>query len=209
MTTHTALVTIGMIDQNPKNTVVNTWHIHAPSATTTDFDSFRAAITAFYDSWSGSMSAGVDKAAFRMRIYKMTDPKPRIPVYDVILNVLTLKGSNFAPSELALVMSFQGIRASGASQARRRNRVYLGPLAVSAIDSSTGRPLTGFLTNVRSGGAGLLAASTAASGWKWSINSSFLPLDGSQFVNVANGWVDNAFDIQRRRGIDATSRSTF
>jgi hypothetical protein len=26
-------------------------------------------------------------------------------------------------------------------------------------------------------------------------------------VPVANGWIDNAFDVQRRRGVDYTSRT--
>jgi hypothetical protein len=42
--------------------------------------------------------------------------------------------------------------------------------------------------------------------WTWIVVSEVAGLND---VIVTNGWVDNAFDIQRRRGVTPTSRSTF
>jgi hypothetical protein len=51
----------------------------------------------------------------------------------------------------------------------------------------------------------MLTASNAQGQWKWAVYST-VNMTG---VNVAAGWVENAFDTQRRRGRIATIRSVF
>jgi hypothetical protein len=49
------------------------------------------------------------------------------------------------------------------------------------------------------------AAAIASASWDWVVYS---PTDDA-YHEVANGWVDNAWDTQRRRGYKPTSRTTF
>jgi len=51
----------------------------------------------------------------------------------------------------------------------------------------------------------LLAPTETAGGWDWVVYS---PTNGNT-VNVDNGWVDNAFDTQRRRGLAVTARTNW
>jgi hypothetical protein len=51
----------------------------------------------------------------------------------------------------------------------------------------------------------LLDASQAATAWKWAVYSTV----NATGVEVTNGWVENAWDTQRRRGRIATVRTVF
>lgn len=126
-----------------------------------------------------------------------------MPVYESDF-AFSPTGSAPLPAEVALVMSFQAARASGQNQARRRNRVYLGPLGGSA-PSSDGRPAPGFVTQVARAGSDLAAAASSSVNWNWVVWS---PTE-QQDYQVDNGWVDNSWDTQRRRGLAPTSRTTF
>jgi len=209
VTTHAALVTIPMTTAITEDTCTNTWHFQIATPVTADYVSIIAALKSFYDAWATHRSQAWDVTNARIRFYKLTDPKPRAPVYDALMGLSTSKGTDRMPAEVSVCMSYQGIRASGQSQARRRNRIYCGPFATNVLDGTAGKVSTVAKANIVGGAQGLLIASNAATAWKWTINSSYLPEDGSQFVNVNNGWVDDAFDIQRRRGIDPQSRVAF
>jgi hypothetical protein len=101
-------------------------------------------------------------------------------------------------------LSFQGTPLSGTPQSRRRGRIYFGPFRTSGLNTQ-GRPAAGLITSLVNAGDALLAASDAAANWQWVIWS---PTTGLE-VGVANGWVDDEFDTQRRRGRVPTARTTF
>lgn len=101
-----------------------------------------------------------------------------------------------------MVLSFQADKVSGLPQARRRGRVYFGPLGGAA--EASGRPGTTLLSAVVAFGAALLSESNLAD-WTWVVYSTV----NNGGAPVTNGWVDNSFDTQRRRGLEWTARTTF
>jgi hypothetical protein len=93
---------------------------------------------------------------------------------------------------------------SGQPQARKRGRIYLGPFDTTQLNAD-GRILPACQTTIRNAAQALLTASDVALDWSWAVYS---PTNASGVI-VDNGWVDNEWDTQRRRGRAATTRSTF
>ncbi len=145
-----------------------------------------------------------------VKLYDFSDPKPRIPRYELAFTFVP--ATTAFPGEVALVISFEAASEPGVNMRRRRGRIYLGPLATGAASgtyTADVRPLasrmnetvSSFVTMATgSGGAARLAIfspTTLSSGG--SIDDAW-----NDAVNV---WVDDAFDTQRRRGARATTRS--
>lgn len=168
----------------------------------TDVDEIFAAITDAYNSVSGDLSGQVDNADHRVRIYDMSDPEPRAPIFDDTFSLVEAPSGSSLPPQCSMVISFQGVRVSGVQQARRRGRVYIGPLDVSSVGT------TGLLTSTCVGhginwAQDMLTASLDATTWNWVVWSR---VNESATV-ITNGWIDNRVDTQRRRSADATSRT--
>lgn len=117
------------------------------------------------------------------------------------------------PVEVCGVLSFHAdltgvLEETGATRprARRRGRIYLGPLTSDAVDITADNPLLlpTFLTTMRAA-ANLMGDSADTDGWDWSVWSR---ADDELYV-ITGGWTDNAPDIQRRRGAESTARVTF
>lgn len=205
-------VTIPTDSAIPADYVTNTFHFSTVGAIPiiTDFDNVRDMLADFYaKAPSGGGLALTNYYAnnlantVQVKAYALEDSIPRAPVYESTFTA-AWGGTNNQPSEVALVMSFQAARASGVPQARRRNRVYLGPWGTNGADSS-GRPAAALVTQIARAGSDLAAAASSSVNWNWVVWSP----SSSQDYQVDNGWVDNAWDTQRRRGVKATSRTTF
>jgi len=134
----------------------------------------------------------------------MDDDTPRAPIYDDTFDLGSNPTGDSLPPEIALCVSFQGARVSGTSQARRRGRVYLGPVREDD-NSSVGVPGSSVINDATAFGNFLLGASIADADYTWSVYSTV----DNALVTVTNGWVDNAWDVQRRRGLSPTTRVTF
>lgn len=84
--------------------------------------------------------------------------------------------------------------------------MYLGGLgdacATAGATSQPSKLKVEFITRMYSS-ATTLAAASLADDWGWVIWSEKL----EQSFAVAGGWVDNAWDTQRRRGMPATTRT--
>lgn len=198
-----ALVTINMLSGLPEDAVTNSLYFSAPlTATTTELNGITAALTTFYQSFDQYMSPKVAPSA-KVRYYNMNDPEPRAPLREDTIT-LTIPAGTGLPEELALCLSFQGEKVSGANQARRRGRIYLGPWQDTIRGSSTAsnRPLSTALTTIANN-ATALASTAFGAGTPWVVWS---PTNNS-FTNVTDGWLDDAFDTQRRRGVAPTSRT--
>lgn len=138
--------------------------------------------------------------------YDLSTPEPRVP-YTVNLTLTANRATTtlLAP-EAAIVLSYQGARVAGIPQARRRGRLYMGGLAdawsTAATTTSFPTPNAGRVTNLITGFT-TSVVNTADAGLQFVVYS---PTSNATALPV-NGWVDNAFDTQRRRGNRATART--
>lgn len=144
------------------------------------------------------------KRQARLQAYVIEDSPPRAPVLEREITLPTQATGTQLPAEVAVTCSFQGTRQSGSSQARRRGRIFLGP-TVALNSGSTTTVSETMVNNIAAQFTEMKAASDASVDYQWRIWS---PTDGSS-VLVDNGWIDNAWDTQRRRGPRATSRTVW
>jgi len=198
-------VTIPPVSNNSEDKVTNTWHFTCTSFDETTQGQVQTALVAWYeavDSWKSDIMYWQNS---RVKWFNMSEPEPRVPIEDELLGLTAAGSTDPLPPELAVVMSFHGEYVSGYSQSRRRGRIYFGPLTTGIIDTTAGRLSTVACTAFATAGGSLLTASNAASGWAWVVYSP----TGATAYPVVDGWVDNAPDVQRRRGLDATVRTAF
>lgn len=195
----------------PEDVVVNTLHfgittVPPPGAS---LDLVAAAVTTFFASiYGGRISDAYLPGSAVIRMYDLLDPQPRVPIYEEAADYGAPSASVALPSEVALCLSFHGTFESGEPNARRRNRIYLGPFTEADNDSSTdniSRPSAGLLADIDDAASNLLIASGGSAAWQWDVYS---PTEDASHAVVA-GWVDNAWDTQRRRGRRPTARTLF
>lgn len=103
-----------------------------------------------------------------------------------------------------MCLSFEALPISGTPQARRRNRVFLPTFTTNKLDIY-GKFAASTMVGVAATAQVLLDHSDAAVDWKWIVVS----YASGQTSAVSRGWVDDAVDIQRRRGYDPTDRELF
>jgi hypothetical protein len=187
----------------PEDHQVNTWHFDEVAGPPENFDNVRDMLEDFYVSLESFFAGVLFADTVLVRAYDMTDSEPRAPVYESAFDLAMGSGEPLPP-EVSLCISFQAAQVSGLPQARRRNRKYL-PTFTETSNDTFGRPNDGTVTNVAGAGSALLAAANASASWHWVINS---PTSGEN-PRVDNGWVDNSWDTQRRRGRRASSRTAF
>lgn len=180
----------------------NTWWFDDDDGTTEP--AIETELIGFYDSVRPYFPTSMEQNGHTFEWYRESDPPPRAPIRTTVWNLTSNPSGTPLPSEVALCCSFQADRISGVPQARRRGRVYIGPLSTVALGTD-GRPAATFVTAMVNAGNDLVDASVASTTWKWSVFSRVLGT-GSE---VTNGWVDNAFDTQRRRGIAPSARTVF
>lgn len=182
---------------------INTWHFTCTAIDEGTRNAIQTALVAFYNSMGTYRSSLMSWNTARLRWFNMSDAEPRVPLEDETAGFSSTSSSPTAP-ELALCVSFNGAFVSGFSQARRRGRVYLGPLAAAAVDS-TARVTPTLVSTMATAAGTLLSTSNAASDWAWVVYSP----TGNTAYPVVAGWVDNEMDVQRRRGRRATVRTVF
>lgn len=191
-------IILNMDDGLAENAATNTLYFDAD--TEDDLVDVQAAVQDFYVFVDGFMSSLIDTGNVRTEYYRLSDPSPRQPVFEG--QITGMVGTTTAsPTELAIVLSYQGERVSGLPQARRRGRIFLGPLSGGNVD----RPSASQVSVLRGAAINLLDASNAATGWTW---AQYSPTNGIG-IDVNNGWVDNEWDTQRRRGRRATERNAW
>ncbi len=192
----------------PADNIINTFAFQWLGGGAPDFGALVTLINGFYntigsDYLSNVLSNGT--GAHQVKIYDLTDPSPRPPVH---IGTFTRAGGPAPlPTEVAVCASFQGIQEAGHSQARRRGRVFIGPLRVATIDSGTdGYPR---VSNATRSDIALACSNLAEDAvlvdWAWCVWSR---ADDVLYV-VNNGWVEDEFDTQRRRGPGPLTRTTW
>lgn len=204
MVTIRAQVILHTVDATPANYVTNSF-----AFTGTDpvpvLGGITTALKDFYDDITASfLSNDIAQNGHEIKYYDLPGPVPNYPIEEDVWNLAADPSGPQLPQEVALCLSFQGARTPGFPQNRRRGRVYIGPLGTGA--NTNGRPTSGFVTQLATAAATLKANIIALAGdtvWSvWStVDQAGVPID--------NGWVDNVWDTQRRRGLVETSRTTW
>jgi len=198
---HQLQLTLNMKSGLSADAATNTWYVDADDDT--NLGLFRDSVLSIYDAISASLSFNIDRLKIDSKFYRLSDPTPRLPILETT-ETLPSVGTTAAPTEQALVLSYQAAPVSGLPQARRRGRVYFGPWAVGALDAN-GRVSNTLISSLVNAAAQHKTNSDNAVGWTW---AQYSPTNGTG-ADVASGWVDNAWDTQRRRGLLATARTTF
>jgi len=211
-----ALVKIPHDSGFPEEALVNTLYFtcDGPPPDAGDLADITAMLTAAYNIVTPQYTAHWDFTQITVTYYNMEDPKPRVPITTVPITISAgniPSTTNALPGEVSLTLSFKANYISGTNNARRRGRLYFGPFQAGAVDMT--RPSSALQDLIRDFGTSLLAASTANATVDWCVHSptSALLVGGipSSFFPVVSGWCDNAWDTQRRRGAQPTSRLTF
>jgi hypothetical protein len=197
----------------PRDRFVNTFHgITLPEPVGAELEAVADAVLAFYDSTGTGLTSYLSPwcagAGRNVKIYRMEDPKPRAPIFSKEVTAtppIVTSGTGF-PNEVACCLSYKATSESGAVAARRRGRIYIGPLNTatgSITPPGDSRPAPAFVNRL------LLSATTTwdalfAAGFIWCIWSV---ADDAPHA-IASFSVDNAFDTQRRRGFKPTEVTT-
>lgn len=190
----------------------------------TDLD---AAVLKFYNDPVGSPARSIHQyigsvqmltARETNKIYNMADDPPRIPVGNFTDPAPDWPNNTTPamPSEVAICLSFRGNLESGQPAARRKGRIFIGPLNTSVLQADTNGTarVHAELQQTFVNAAQRLQADAQTAGFNWIV---FSPTSvaaeqpsGGDFgeFEVTSAWVDNAFDTQRRRGVNAGSRVT-
>lgn len=208
----------------PEDAVVNTWAFSAPDGSGRDVVAglWTTALNNFYGTIKNNLSSAYAWNSGTYEYIDMADGKPRVPFQtdSAALGSLSTSGYDLGP-EFAICLSFRGSRGSGLNAKRRRGRVFLGPLQIGAVDQP------GIAQNTVDAIAAAGNTLKATAGLTWSIYSPYTHHDvpvgdnirdypnevpaklDDAFVPVDAVWVDNAWDVQRRRGTKATYRKTY
>lgn len=200
MTVERFQVTLHTTDANPANYITNTWY--GDVAGVPGRVNMANAIEDFYQNLITYFSVSIAQNGHDLVVYAMDDPEPRAPVLDTSFNLASAPTGTSLPAEVALCLSFQADRVSGISQARRRGRLYFGPWDTTALGTDQ-RPSPALVTTLSNAATAFLAQSVTDTDWLWVVYSTVL----DDISYVSNGWIDNAFDTQRRRGLEYTART--
>lgn len=217
----------------PEDRYINTFYFQKLTAfLTADYSTIGQALTEFYVA-NTTTGWAVQKY---LAGHIVTSPAPWVKYYEVpaggspvgesqlIGFAPNSEGRQNLPAEVALCLTYHaslvgvpeevridppGPAGDDRPRARRRGRLYVGPLnnfCISTLSGAKARP-----DNV--------ARDTMAEAARRLVNRAALATAGIDWVvyskregiarKVVGGWVDDAFDTQRRRGTDASTRRTW
>lgn len=194
----------------PEDHVVNTFHF-ATTDGGMDLNDCMLAVRDFYTVPATSpavanpvgayLSPWVQRAA-ELRGYVMTETPPRTPTFLDITLAAPVTPSGL-PEEVALCISYHGTPPPAITP-RKRGRIYIGPLCTAATQNATdtdpSRPGANFVGVLVNRSEALVNAAVG-----WAVHSTV----DDEYTFITEGYIDNAFDTQRRRGPGATARTTF
>lgn len=202
-------------NSDPADTVVNTFHFQnsGEGNYSNIFDMLRDFYTAAPPgeslAISSFMAQGLLDGDAVVSLYNLSEPKPRAPIYVNTFDLILSGTTSPLPSQCSVCLTYQTNPQSGQVQARYRNRVYLGPWKSTVVDPQ-GHVSNQVCELIGKAAAEMLRAAAASMDNDWMVYSPTRaaagagPEDG--LSNVDGGWVDNSFDIQRRRKMDGTLR---
>lgn len=202
------LATFERSSEMPEDQVVNSWAFRndgIPGDLETLGNEIQRVLDAFY---FGEVSAGQsigaymspDLTALNYRVYDLGQAPPREPLIVPSLDFNIISAGSPLVEEAAVVMSMK----SDGNGKRDRGRLYLGPLRTSAVQAVDGRTrVSTAFRNVIADRATDVIQTTENVTW------TFVSQADAAAKVVTRGYIDNAFDTQRSRGIEADTRLLF
>jgi hypothetical protein len=143
----------------------------------------------------------IDQArGLEVRVYDTNESEPREPS-TVVVPLVGFEATVALPSEVAVCLSYYSVR----NIPRHRGRIYFGPLNLNAMSTADGMGdpnVSQSLIDTLQSRASILSGYTDL---PWVVCS----LRDQALREITAGWVDNAFDTQRRRGATATRRESW
>lgn len=212
-----AQVTLPYTTNLPRDVAVNTYHFRVSAADDTTAAGIATNLIALYNTSSGGatvanyLSAQITRATngCTVEFYDRASPEGEPPFYVATFTLGAAGSVNSLPAEVALCSSYVGEVSGDLPLRRRRGRVFIGPLAVGALETGSGivgNPTDQFVTTLSGATDRLAAAYYSSPGGTEFIVYSRLSNAGSKIVR---GWVDQEFDTQRRRQVRATQRTVW
>jgi hypothetical protein len=209
-------IQVNMLRDNglPEDICTNTWHFYTEEADpVVGATSAVAQLEGFYEAVD-SLLASYLNAEFVARAYDLTDNEPRVPIYEQVIETVLGTGTGL-PSEVAICLSYRATLESGTNPARRRGRIFLGPLDQEVggaaggdymVSPSTQEQIAEAATGLCDAGVSgdtfwAVFSPTIAGASPWSLSE----LEAAS-QRVTAGFVDNAFDTIRSRGVRPTER---
>lgn len=204
---HTMQSTSGL----SKDRYVNTFHVDGLLLAQSKLEEIAGHIKFFYGADSthaiGKYIARHAKTEpATIKIFNFAFPEPRVPVYEELyVPENSNMGGTPLPDEVCSVLSYEAAPEAGIPMSRRRGRLYLGPLENNTVQTETNgptRPNTAFQT------AAVLSFGFLAAGITAIADVTFVQRSESSgaMAPPVRWWMDDAWDTQRRRGAQPTSR---
>jgi hypothetical protein len=210
----------------PKDRFENVWHFVDGSSSPVADVAYTACvkIADFYktDPGSGFGTVGSYLSAdmgdiMTLIAYDMAAAEPR-PELGRVVFAFTPGGSMGLPEEVAVCLSYYTTR----NLPSYRGRLYIGPFNQTVLNTTNpARPNPNLLSSMAAGGVRLVAAglvgalptlvsntlgsTTIAAFTNWALHS----IKRAMVQPIAHGWIDNEWDGQSRRRVEASSRTTF
>lgn len=204
-------VVLPNVSAKPEDTYTNTFHFACDSANSALASAGEAIdrLKSFYIDGTPSVSTYINNLVPRsttsthIKAYDLDDPMPRTPLDVDYFQLDAAVAATRTASELCMCLSYHGAAVSGQSMARRRGRIYLGPLCNNSVDSTSGMLTASHLTVLRTAASTMKALNDGDLSWVvWSRA-------GNSSAVVTGGWTDDAPDVQRRREASYSSRITW
>lgn len=202
----------------PEDDAINVWHFLSVGAATPAAAGAAAVdqLAIFYNAIDVYLATYVN-TPIRFKVYDLQNPEPRIPIIEDTQAIVTGTGGH--PAEVAIALSYSALPQSGANPARRRGRIFLGPLdaaGTSSLNSSDVSVLAACRTAIANAAKTLIVNGTTQDA-RWVVFSPTTagpppwdePTLEAASVDVYTGYIDNAFDTIRSRGYTPTARTIF
>lgn len=156
------------------------------------------------------MSRVINWPGVLLKVFDLGDTPPRTPE-ERVLELTQPTDTGALPNEVACVLSYRGgsgTTGGGSADPRKRGRAFIGPLNPGAGSFTLGtdsdlRVNSGFIDSLTKAADWMRDVLTDELGWLQYSRAN----DG--FLAVTGGFVDNRFDTQRRRGLAASTRTTW
>lgn len=216
MTISRVVVRMPYFTNIPEDVVTNTFHYETVTTPTpTQLEAMAVGVTLFYNQPTGTVGIGNYYSSMLSRgsgvceidIYDLDTSEPRVPLESYTFTLPAANGTPSVPTEVSVCLSYRAQFVSGSSNARRRGRIYLGPFNSGAIANGTASsfpsPNSTMITDILDAAEDHLYTGPQAVGAVWCV---FSPTDNIGRA-IIECWIDNAFDTQRRRGNQPTSRT--